>query len=202
MNRQEQHVIKTVSGMMNNEEPISKAELVEKCEEMGWKLTTVNFALSKLKKLNCIKEVGDKMYILENEFEASETPKQNIQKNGYRTKKSRYQGEIPELTDEQSSIKEMVLDNKNTLLGKKIIWKSDKIENVTFPLIIDGAGDVTLRCRLFFQGFMESEEQTGAVIYIPWHEPSITQIDDQLRKLLNIKVEHECFNFAQTIPAK
>ena len=199
--KQEIQVIKTVQSMLNDVEPVSKTELITKCEEMGWKPATVNFALAQLKKQGCVTQTieGDeKMFQLEKEFIANSFNKNKAPKNGYQARKTHYQGEIPELSESQQELKDLILGNRNKLMDKTITWIDEN--GIVYPLVIAGMGDVTLRCRLFFSGFMTSEKQTGALIYIPWHEPSIVnQIKEQIDAFIGIKVEHECFDFSQVV---
>ena len=196
MNKKEMNAIKTVYGMMNSESFTEKEELLNSVKELGWKPVTLNFAISKLKKSGVIVEENKSFKIIK-ELKLGET----MERTTYKTKKANYRKEIKELTPEQEEFKELVNDNRDELFGKKITWVDEN--GMTFPLTIAGMGDVTLRCRFFLSKFMKSEPQTGALVYIPWDEPNISQLFDQVEALLEPKEEvQECVNFAQMIPAK
>ena len=196
MNKKEMNAIKTVYGMMNSESFTEKEELLNSVKELGWKPVTLNFAISKLKKSGVIVEENKSFKIIK-ELKLGET----MERTTYKTKKANYRKEIKELTPEQEEFKDLVNDNRDELFGKKITWVDEN--GMTFPLTIAGMGDVTLRCRFFLSKFMKSEPQTGALVYIPWDEPNISQLFDQVEALLEPKEEvQECVNFAQMIPAK
>lgn len=197
MNKQNE-VIKTVQSMLNEESFISKDELLVKTQELGWKPVTLNFALKKLKELGVLiesNEDGDKMYKLgQNEYPANKKSEKNMGTPGYRTRRSNYKREIKELTPEQEDFKQKVNNNRDELFGKKIIWEDGN--GMKFPLTIAGMGDITLRCRFFLADFLESEPQTGALVYIPWDDGRISQLFDQVDELLSPKEEiQECVNF-------
>ena len=113
----------------------------------------------------------------------------------FRGKKSNYKRQIRELTPEQEAFKAKALDNKDELMNKKVIWEDGN--GMKFPLTIAGMGDITIRCRFFLNDFMESEPQTGALVYIPWDDGRIEQLFGQVDELLSPEQElEECVNFA------
>lgn len=198
MNEKELSVINKVQSMMNEETPISKDELLVEISELGWKPATLNFALAKLKKAGAIKENENKEFIKIKDFDQSNITKKV--RKVYKTRKSNYRKEIKELTPEQEELKSLILDNKEFLNGKVVHWE-DK-NGMVFPLEIAGGGDITLRCRFYLAGFMDSEKETGALVYIPWDDTAITQITDEINSHLEkTEKSHICVNFG-AVPAK
>lgn len=204
MANKQQEAIKTVLEMINENENVSKETLLEKTKDMGWKPVTLNFCLKQLKKSNAIVEIinenGDKMY-QKNEYPHEIKTENNFEtprySNKYQAKKSRYKREVRELTEEQSEFKETCLDNKDLLMGKKVVWTDGN--GMKFPLTIAGMGDITIRARFFLADFMESEPQTGALVYIPWDDARINQLFEQVEELLKPQEEsQECVNFVMT----
>lgn len=195
----ENEVIKTVQSMLNEKNYTPKDELIVAITDLGWKTTSLNFALSRLKKAGAIKENENKEFILVKEIKGdivNQTPKKT-----YKAKKSRYKGHIPELTPEQEEFKELVNNNRDSLMEKEITWVDEN--GMEFPLEIAGMGDITLRCRFYLANFMKVESQTGALIYIPWHEESISQLFGQVEEILSHKKPvKKCVNFQQMAPAK
>lgn len=192
-------VLKIVKSMLNKESYTPKDELLVATQELGWKPVTLNFALQKLKKAGAIKENEQKEFILIGDNMQMQNQKQSYK--SYKPKKSRYRGNIPELTPEQEEFKELVNNNRDSLMEKEITW-IDK-NGMTFPLEIAGMGDITLRCRFYLAHFMETEPETGALIYIPWHEESISQLYEQVEEILSNKTSNKkCVNFQQMAPAK
>lgn len=193
--------INQVQSMLNKEEFISKNELLSKVKELGWKPVTLNYSLKVLRQQGVLIEQekdGETMIKLgENQYKPAPAVQNNFRTQGYRTKKSRYQGEIPELTKEQEELKNLVNNNREALFNKKVMWTDG--QGMNFPLTIAGMGDVTLRCRFYLADFMDSEPQTGAIVYIPWHDSRIGQLTDQIKNLLNpVQEMQECVNFAVT----
>lgn len=202
MNKKELEVIETVQGMLNESSFISKDELLVATKEMGWKPLTLNFALSRLKKAGAIEENNNKEFILIKEFNEGDImiEERKVNNNSYRTKKTNYRREIPQLSDEQQSIKDLILDNKSLLNGKVIKWTDEN--GMEFPLEIAGGGDITLRCRFYLSKFMSTESETGALVYIPWHEPMMANIKEQIENHLSQgDKSHLCVNFG-VAPAK
>ena len=196
-------VIQIVSEMLDENEFTDKNELIENGKEIGWKPVTINFAISKLKKADCIiekKEGEKKMFKLKKQYRGENKSEKIIDTQGYRTKKSNYRREIKDLDENQANFKKKVLGNRSELMNKPITWVTP--EGLTMPLVIAGMGDVTLRCRMFMKNVMESEEETGLLLYIPWHEKSISQLYQQIDDLLNKDTKHVCFDINQLAPAK
>ena len=197
MSKTEQ-VTKTVLGMLNEERFVSKDELLIQTQELGWKPVTLNFAIKNLRESGVLieeKEGDVAMYKLNgNEYRGVQKSEKIMRTPGYRTKKSRYQREVRELTPEQEEFKAKVNDNRDALMNKKVIWEDGN--GMKFPLTIAGMGDITLRCRFFLADFMESEPQTGALVYIPWDDGRIDQLFEQVDELLEPQQElQECVNF-------
>lgn len=200
MNKEQKQVISKVHSMLNEEEFTSKNDLLEAGANMGWKPVTINFAISQLKKAKCIEEIknenGEKMFKLNgNEYRTENTSEKIIDTpgySGYKAKRKNYRRDIPELTPEQESLKEKITANREKLMDKEIIWVTPN--GLTLPLIIAGMGDITIRCRMYMENIMESEAETGLLIYIPWHEPTIIQLENQINALLNNTNKHKCFD--------
>lgn len=198
MNKQNE-TINTVKEMLNENTFVSKDELFAQTSELGWKPVTLNFALKKLREQGMLiesTEEGEKMYKLgENQYPAKSESKKITGTQRYQTKKSNYKRQIRELTPEQEAFKAKALDNKDELMNKKVIWEDGN--GMKFPLTIAGMGDITIRCRFFLNDFMESEPQTGALVYIPWDDGRIEQLFGQVDELLSPEQElEECVNFA------
>lgn len=199
------NTISKVQSMLNTEEFTSKSELLSQIKELGWKPVTLNYSLKVLRQQGVLLEEekdGEIMIKLtKKQYQPAQEIKNNFRNPGYRARKSNYKKEIPELTEDQESFKKLVNDHRDDLFGKKITWIDGN--GMKFPLTIAGMGDVTLRCRFFLSDFMESEPQTGALIYIPWHDGHISQLFEQVEELLTPEEElQECVNFAQMAPAK
>lgn len=199
----EQNVIKTVQDMLSTEEFISKDDLLDKIKLLGWKPVTLNFALSKLQKANAVeikKENDIKSFKLIKKINGDIMETTNKQQDKYYARKKNYRRTIKELTPEQADFKEKVNTNRDFLFDKEVTWVSG--EGIEFPLKIAGMGDITLRCRFFINDFMASEEQTGALVYIPWDDERISQLFDQVDDLLSKEQPvQRCVNFG-VAPAK